>query len=144
MTAIILITALGQQVNIPWTNFVWSVAWAESRMDNNAIGSKGERGAWQFTRAGWSDAMRLLGWKLSFMKAHDPGYAYPAAGKLLNDIQSRLAKIFKRQPTANEVFCAWNMGMKGFRSRKYMVSRAPKVTRDGIERMQEFLIKGTK
>lgn len=120
-----------------WHTLVNAIGWVESGMDHRAIGDGGaSRGAWQITRAAWQDVDRLrrsVGertqpWKTG---AHNPVHAHEIASNFLSLLNSRLSTKLGRPPTVQELYAAYNLGLDGFRRRRYLLERCPEVTRNG-------------
>lgn len=141
---ILLLTLISASIcsasEIDW-KFVTSVAVAESRMQNLAIGDNGaSRGAWQMSERAWdqvSASRRKRG-----AEAYDwstycsyEAIAREYATEYLRWIESRLIANMGRQPTRSEIYAAWNLGVTGFARVGYRLAAVPSVTKRGIARL---------
>lgn len=116
-----------------------SLAQIESGGNANAVGRKGERGIYQFGRAAWTDACRILGCAHKFKTVLNETIASRHAAALFSSLKSRLAATLERIPTNAENYCAWNLGLTGFKRRGFRVDQCPRSTRDAAERFANLL-----
>jgi hypothetical protein len=128
----------------PHERVLYAVALVESGFNHRAVGRLGERGAWQFTRETWgetSQQLRRLHIRTHpFRFAHDPVVGALYARTRMDFVRRMLATALDRQPTAQEMYCAWNLGLGGFLARDYRVALAPQATRDAALRVANLCL----
>ena len=94
--------------------FLDRLATVESHGNNNALGSRGERGAWQLSRVAWSDVDRERarhGLPIHpHTAAHDPVIAREYAASYVS-ILSRRIRSHGIDPTQDRICIAWNRGL---------------------------------
>jgi len=118
-----------------------AVAFVESNGNHRAVGDQGKaNGAFQLHRPAWTDAGKWLkanGYKTTtYTKGvNDPSVAAIYARTYLAMIHGQLAKRMKREPTAGELYAAYNMGVGGFARRGFDVRRTPATTRRAITKL---------
>lgn len=121
--------------------FVDRVAVVESRFDHAAVGDGSRaRGAWQMWASAWdqinSDRRKLGKFQYDWATyAHDPAVAREYATAYLIWTERSLARRLGRQPTASEIYAAWNLGIGGFAKRGFSLARVPSATRNAIARL---------
>lgn len=100
--------------------FLDSIAQRESGNNPAAVGKKGERGAWQLRPIAIAEVNRVYLWRFSGNAAAVSfGRAYARANLLI--IERGLFRTLGRQPTTNEIYCAWRYGIRGaLRSGKFL------------------------
>ena len=109
-------------------SFLSAVALVETGNNPRAVGSKGERGLYQFTRATWKQHT-----KLSHYKAHDPSYSQVIAKKHYDWLYSNLS-LKGYPPSPYWLAVAWNTGLKRTTS-----GRFPRVSRRYAERVKNLV-----
>ena len=96
------------------SHFLDRLAAVESRGNNNALGQRGERGAWQLSRVAWSDVDRERarnGLPIHpHTSAHDPVIAREYAASYVS-ILSRRIRSHGIDPTEDRIGIAWNRGL---------------------------------
>lgn len=117
---------------------VAALAHVESGNRAAAIGDGGRaKGKHQFHQVAWTEttnyrkAQGLKVWPYSAAVNSEVSDLYAAS--CLAMLQSRLTSIFRRPPTRQEIYAAYNVGLTGFKRRNYMVSSCPKTTRLAAE-----------
>ena len=143
MRSLALLILLASQVSAEVVNgkFVDRVAVVESRTDHAAIGDGTRaRGAWQMWADAWnqinSDRRKVGLFQYDWATyAHDPVVARQYATAYLIWTERSLARRLGRQPTAAEVYAAWNLGVGGFAKRGFSLARVPSATRNAIARL---------
>lgn len=95
-----------------------SIGMIESGMDHQAVGDNGAaRGAWQLHKAAWADAGKRLGLKFDWAYAHDKGIGRRYAKAYVELTVERLEMRLGREPSPQEVYAAWRLGVGGFMKR---------------------------
>jgi glycine/D-amino acid oxidase-like deaminating enzyme len=139
LSAVALLSMPGGVRAVEWKEVVRAIGIVESQMLHSSVGDGGaSRGAWQICRAAWSDVDKVrrsqkrktYPWRTG---AHDPSVAFAYAKDLLLILNRRLAHDLGRPPTVQELYAAYNLGLKGFEARKFRLDNCPKVTRNGAE-----------
>ena len=116
-----------------------------SGIDHNAIGDNGKaRGAWQMHFAAWWEAsswLKARGYKTAPWEtgAHDPTLAHLHAKVYMSITHRRLAKRMGREPSASELYAAWNLGVTGFALREFEIPACPTATINGVKRLKNHL-----
>jgi len=112
--------------------FLDRLAAVESHGNNNALGSRGERGAWQLSRVAWADVDRerarcgLPVYKHT--AAHDPVIAREYAASYIA-ILSRRIRSHGIEPTEDRLAIAWNRGLAIALRTNFDGVNCPKATR---------------
>ncbi len=86
-------------------NFLKAIRHVESGDNHSAVGSHGERGAYQFKRVVWKQHA-----KNSFSNAFEPESAHDVASQHFDWIVNTLSKSGK-QTNARNIALAWNAGV---------------------------------
>ena len=108
--------------------FLKAVAMVETGGNARAVGSKGERGLYQFTRLTWQQHT-----KRSHHEAHDPGYSLTIARKHYDWLYTNLSrKGFP--PSPYWVAVAWNSGLT-----RTTTGRFPSMSRRYGERVSNLV-----
>lgn len=109
-------------------SFLSAVALVETGNNPRAVGSKGERGLYQFTRQTWKQHT-----KKSHYKAHDPSYSQVIAKKHYDWLYKNLTR--KGYPASPYwIAVAWNSGLK-----RTTTGRAPGMSRRYAERVTNLV-----
>jgi hypothetical protein len=106
-------------------SFLSDVALVETGNNPRAVGSKDERGLYQFTRQTWRQHT-----KLSHYKAHDPSYSKQIAKKHYDWLYNNLS-LKGYPPSAYWLAVAWNTGLK-----RTVTGRFPRISRRYAERVK--------
>lgn len=101
----------------------------ESDNNDNAIGSKGERSRWQIRRSVWKQHFPGGGDGRGYMP-----FARDCALLHITWLEEQYRKYAKRNPSASQLYCMWNMGWAGFKRRDCLVSKCPAVVQERAER----------
>lgn len=112
------------------TNNVCAIAMIETGDDMRAVGSRGERTAWQIMPATWK-AYTKPGERMNIRSRTD---AFVIAARIYTHNEIRFVTLHGRRPAAWEVYAMWNLGWDGFKRRKFSFARCPRVTRDAAMR----------
>ena len=120
--------------------FLERVAYVESGNRSSAIGDSGKAvGAFQFWSIGWEHTSQLR--KASgqpvwpYYAACDYSKSKEYARTYLTYLERSLTKALGRQPTAGEVYAAWNCGLGRFRQLGYDLNRDPATTQNAISKL---------
>ena len=118
-----------------------AVAFVESNGNPRAVGDQGKaNGAFQMHKPAWADCSRWLkanGFKATpyAQGANDPAISRIYARTYLAMIHGQLAKRMGREPSAGELYAAYNMGVGGFAKRGFDVRRVPATTQRAITKL---------
>jgi hypothetical protein len=124
--------------------FLEAVAQIESSGGRYNIGDGGRaHGAWQMHSAAWKDTSayrRKRGEQVwSYSHAHDPAVARLYARGYLTILEDRLRTTLKREPSAEMVYAAYNMGFNRFAGLGFRLENAPRTTRLACVRLRPVL-----
>lgn len=106
----------------PTRSILWALRQIESGDDAAAIGARGERGAYQFTRSAWAQANRLAGTRHPFAAAHHPATAHRLAAAYVRWLATFTSAPGRpllinphpeAYPDAVRLFAVWNLGPRG-------------------------------
>ena len=102
----------------------------ETGNNDYAVGTAGERSRWQIRKTTWRKYT-----KMSFDRAINPEIAAVVASAHVQYLRDKLTTAYGgREPSPAQLYCAWNMGLTGFRRRQYLVSRCPAAVQERAER----------
>jgi hypothetical protein len=127
------------------SEFLDAMECVESGMDARAVGDQGRsRGSFQFHAAGWQ---MVNNWRARALKpvvaysvgAHCRSTARQFAHEYLRWLESHLAVALRRSPSRLELYAAWNLGLKGFEARGFLLGRCPAGTRDAAGRVENLV-----
>jgi hypothetical protein len=107
--------------------FLSAVAEVETGGNARAVGRRGERGLYQFTRATWQRHSSR-----PFAEAHNPTVAHSVAVQHFNWLRARLSAN-GREPTAYRMAVAWNAGLG-----RAISGAPPRSTRDYARRVSNL------
>jgi hypothetical protein len=130
-TKVLLLLATQAYANSPLVDAVGQV---ESGMNHQAVGRDGERGAWQMRLCAWIDAETVLKERWHYSYAHDKGIARRHAEAYLTILTNGLRKHLRREPTVQEIYASYRLGLTGFKRFKNY-SKIPADIRDSCERV---------
>jgi hypothetical protein len=101
-------------------------------------------GHFQMQKAAWADVVEWR--KKQSLPTHDyHGNVFDSrisrlyAADYLTILHTRLKSQYNREPTAGELYAAYNMGLSGFRKCKYDLAQANPVTRGKCKKIMENL-----
>lgn len=110
---LLLLTTNASALNVD--KLVDSIGQIESGMDHQAVGDRGAaRGAWQLHREAWIDAGKRLKLKFPWPYAHDASIGRKYARAYAELVIEQLQRKLERDPTVQEVYAAWRLGVGGF------------------------------
>ena len=108
--------------------------------NRNVTGDRGRAlGVWQIHAAAWADvsasrAKRNLS-IFPYSAAMDAKIARIYASEYLLIVTQRLDKLLGRTPSYAEIYCAYNLGVEGFRRRSLLMENCPSITRSSAARV---------
>ena len=105
------------------------IAWVETRHDNRAVGRHGERGAWQLSKAAWSDVSRER--RRVGLKVYPFGYAFreDVAREYAAGYVALLRARIGVDCSDAAVCIAWNRGVRRARESGFRRDEQPRATR---------------
>lgn len=102
----------------------------ETGNNDYAVGTAGERSRWQIRKTTWRKYT-----KVPFEYARNANIAAVVASAHVQYLRDKLTTAYGgREPSPAQLYCAWNMGLTGFRRRQYLVSRCPTAVQERAER----------
>lgn len=115
LVVVIALIALCQSCNgsVVTEEFLDRIAQRESGGKNSAIGKRGERGAYQIRQIALKDVNECFGWKVQHKEVHNAQVGRSVARAYLVVCERRLTLLLRRQPTQQELYRAYNRGVKG-------------------------------
>ena len=124
---------------------IHAVAMVESNNNHRAVGDQGKaNGAFQMWKPAWTDCSRWLkknGFKTtSYEKGvNDPNVSHQYCKIYLSLLNSQLRRSLGREPSAAEVYAAFNLGHAGFKRRGFDLSKTPEITQNAIFKLMKHL-----
>ena len=124
---------------------IHAVAMVESNNNHRAVGDQGKaNGAFQMWKPAWTDCSRWLkknGFKpTSYEKGvNDPNISHQYCKIYLSLLNSQLRRSLGREPSAAEVYAAFNLGHAGFKRRGFDLSKTPEITQNAIIKLMKHL-----
>ena len=132
-------------LTITWETLIEAIGQCESHMNHAAVGAAGERGAWQMSLVAWVDTneyrQEFDKWEYPHSHAHKPAIGREYASMFAELTHDRLCDRLGRAPTVQELWAAWNLGVRGFQRIGYDLARVPDTTKRGIARLEEWVRK---
>lgn len=125
-----------------WDKYLDALALVESNNNPSSIGDNGKsRGAYQIQLAVWQDVNKSRGVRaqLPFETGSRSPHARDFAFSHLTNLQSRLVTATGKQPTASDLYAAWNLGFTGFRRRDFLLSRCPITTQRAAAKLNQLM-----
>lgn len=124
--------------------FLEAVAQIESSGGRYTVGDGGRaHGAWQMHVAAWKDTTAYRKrrgeqvWSYKF--AHDTAVAKVYARDYLTILENRLRDALRREPTAEMVYAAYNMGFTRFAGLGFRLEISPRTTQSACVRLRPVL-----
>jgi len=124
---------------------IHAVAMVESNNNHRAVGDQGKaNGAFQMWKPAWSDCSRWLkknGFKTtSYEKGvNDPTISHQYCKIYLSLLHSQLRRKMGRDPSAAELYAAYNLGVRGFERRGFQLDKTPGITQRAIVKLNKHL-----
>lgn len=124
---------------------IHAVAMVESNNNHRAVGDQGKaNGAFQMWKPAWSDCSKWLkknGFKTTSYKegVNDPNVSHQYCKIYLSLLHSQLRRKMGRDPSAGELYAAYNLGVRGFERRGFQLDKTPEITQRAIVKLQTHL-----
>ena len=132
--ALFLFSVISCQASVVTDGFLDRLAHVESNNRANAIGDHGQaRGAYQIKRVAWADVNRKQKTAVPFSMATNAVISRQFARSYLGLLESYLAATTRKPVSPESLYCAWNLGPRGFRRCGFSLKRCPKKTRRAAE-----------
>lgn len=122
-----------------------AVAMVESNNNHRAVGDQGKaNGAFQMWKAAWQDCSKWLkrnGFKTTTYEkgVNDPTISHQYCKIYLSILNSQLRRSIGREPSAAELYAAYNLGFTGFKRRGFDISKTPSITQRAAVKLNRFL-----
>jgi hypothetical protein len=144
LAAIILLGFSSARAAIVTEAFVDAVGQIESSGGRFTIGDGGRaHGTWQMHAAAWKDVTASRSRKglptWNYTHAHEPAVARVYACDYLTMLENQLRRGSQREPTAELVYAAYNMGFTRLENIGFNLERAPRTTRAACARLAPLL-----
>ena len=107
------------------TNNIGAIAYIESGNRMHAVGTKGERTAWQIMPTTWNQYTRPC----ESLKMASRADAYVVASRIYAHNYVRFVKAHNKFPSHTDVYAMWNLGFAGYKRRGFNIDRCPAITR---------------
>ena len=124
---------------------IHAVAMVESNNNHRAVGDQGKaNGAFQMWKPAWSDCSRWLkknGFKTTPYEkgVNDPTISHQYCKIYLSLLHSQLRRKMGRDPSAGELYAAYNLGVRGFERRGFQLDKTPEITQRAIVKLHKHL-----
>jgi len=143
-TALALVAATRLEAAVVTDSFLEAVAQIESSGGRYTIGDGGRaHGTWQMHIAAWKDTTAYRKQRgepvWNYSQAHNTSVARIYARDYLTILENRLRATLKREPTAEMVYAAYNMGFSRFAGLGFRLENAPRTTRLACVRLRPVL-----
>ena len=136
--------AVAQAVEING-KLIHAVAMVESNNNHRAVGDQGKaNGAFQMWKPAWQDCSKWLkrnGFKTTTYEkgVNDPTISHQYCKIYLSILNSQLRRSIGREPSAAELYAAFNLGFTGFKRRGFDISKTPSITQRAAVKLNRFL-----
>ena len=124
---------------------VEAVRQIESSGGRFVVGDGGRaRGPWQMHAAAWKDVTTLRAhngmptW--NYIHAYEPAVARLYARDYLTILENQLRNTLRREPTAELIYAAYNVGFARLESLGFRLERVPRTTRAACARLAPLLV----
>ena len=124
---------------------IHAVAMVESNNNHRAVGDQGKaNGAFQMWKPAWTDCSRWLkknGFKTTPYEkgVNDPTISHQYCKIYLSLLHSQLRRKMGRDPSAGELYAAYNLGVRGFERRGFQLDKTPEITQRAIVKLHKHL-----
>jgi hypothetical protein len=141
---VVLAGAARLEAAVVTDTFLEAVAQIESSGGRYNIGDGGRaHGAWQMHAGAWKDTTAYRKQRgepvWSYSQAHNTTVARLYARDYLTLLEGRLYAALKREPSAEMVYAAYNMGFSRFAGLGFRLDNAPRTTRLACVRLRPVL-----
>lgn len=117
-----------------------AIARVESGNNHAAVGDSGKaHGAWQMHRAAWDDAAKRLNVAWPFSDAHNPAKALAIATEHLRWLTAQFERRTGRTATPSDQYALWNLGVAGYATRSWDISKCPTITQRAVQKLNTYL-----
>tara|TARA_E500000081_G_C6107452_1_gene340841 strand:+ start:52 stop:666 length:615 start_codon:yes stop_codon:yes gene_type:complete len=136
--------AVAQAVEING-KLIHAVAMVESNNNHRAVGDQGKaNGAFQMWKPAWQDCSKWLkksGFKTTPYEkgVNDPTISHQYCKIYLSILNGQLRRAIGREPSAAEIYAAYNLGYTGFKRRGFDISKTPSITQRAAVKLNRFL-----
>lgn len=139
-----VLMAVAQAVEING-KLIHAVAMVESNNNPRAVGDQGKaNGAFQMWKPAWQDCSAWL--KRNGFKAtpyekgvNDPAISHQYCKIYLSILNGQLRRAIGREPSAAELYAAYNLGFTGFKRRGFDLSKTPSITQRAVGKLYKYL-----
>ena len=120
---------------------IHAVAMVESNNNHRAVGDQGKaNGAFQMWKPAWADCSAWLkknGFKTTPYEkgVNDPNISHQYCKIYLSLLHSQLRRKLDRDPTAADLYCAYNLGLRGFERRGFKLGNTPETTQRAVNKL---------
>ena len=120
---------------------IHAVAMVESNTNHRAVGDQGKaNGAFQMWKPAWADCSAWLkknGFKTTPYEkgVNDPNISHQYCKIYLSLLHSQLRRKLDRDPTAADLYCAYNLGLRGFERRGFKLGNTPETTQRAVNKL---------
>ena len=124
---------------------IHAVAMVESNNNHRAVGDQGKaNGAFQMWKPAWQDCSKWLkknGFKTTTYEkgVNDPTISHQYCKVYLSILNGQLRRSIGREPSAAELYAAYNLGFTGFKRRGFDISKTPSITQRAAVKLNRFL-----
>jgi len=142
IAALLPFTASAVEIN---GQLIHAVAMVESNNNHRAVGDQGKaNGAFQMWKPAWADCSAWLkrnGFKTTSYKegVNDPNISHQYCKVYLSLLHSQLRRKLDRDPTAADLYCAYNLGLRGFERRGFKLGNTPETTQAAVNKLYRLL-----
>jgi len=124
--------------------FLDAIAQIESCGGRYLVGDGGRaHGSWQMHASAWHDVTEFRKRRgnpvWSFLRAHEDEVARLYARDYLTIIEAQLRNALGRDPSAEMIYAAYNMGFTRFAGLGFRLAKAPRTTQTACIRLQPLL-----
>ena len=120
---------------------IHAVAMVESNNNHRAVGDQGKaNGAFQMWNPAWADCSASLkknGFKTTPYEkgVNAPNISHQYCKIYLALLHSQLRRKLDRDPTAADLYCAYNLGLRGFERRGFKLGNTPETTQRAVNKL---------
>lgn len=111
-----------------------ALAMIETGIDDYAVGKKGERSRYQFSKATWREVSNR-----PFSFAHRVEFSTEAALHYTNKLRNRYMQEQGVFPTDAAFYVMWNWGPRKFKAVGYDMTKVPPVVLDAAQRFSNLV-----
>ena len=141
----------GASVSVSMDRLLDALAIVESKNNTNAVGTHGERGAWQMRPVAWRE---VVAWRrlVSGREHYDADFVFAAhyevargfARDYLTMLTHRIQHGTGHWPSLRQLLAAWNWGPTALASVHYNAAKSPASTKEHFARVVRVLNGGAR